>query len=82
VLAWTVNASRFADCAGSCGGHGKSCCKREYRVLGTVVADTMWDALHKAQADTFINMLADDESVCIGDGKPPTVWQLIRDPQV
>lgn len=78
-----MSAWRWAPCPDSCGGEGLSCCRREYRVLGTVVADDLSEAFVKANAFGESLLVEGDEGVCLKpDPQPPTVWQRIRNPSV
>ena len=80
---WIINASRMKHCPAGCGGEGRSCCRRVYRELGTVVAATIHDALDRAVSDEFTSQLADDEDVCIApETRPASVYDLIRNPQL
>jgi hypothetical protein len=72
VRAWDVKAARYK--------HEYPCCKREYRLLGTVLAETMNDALDRSL--DFTDKLTDDESVCIGLPRPASVYELLLNPQV
>ena len=56
------------------------CCRREYRPLGTVVAEDLHAALDKLVE--FEEKLTDSESVCIGEGGPASVYDLLRHPQL
>lgn len=69
--AWEVNAARERPCCG----------RRDYRVLGTIIAESFHEALAKMEAAEW--ELADDESLCIHiEPKPVSVWLLLRQPQI
>jgi len=72
MKAWDVKAARYK--------HWYPCCKREYRPLGFVLADTLIEALNKSRA--FIDQLKADEDVCIGLSRPASVYELLLHPQV
>jgi len=67
MKSWRVECVRWHPCAS----------QRQYREVGTTLADTMWDAVCKAQEE-FAHVAEDDEEIvvyCLPDA--PTRFELI-----
>jgi hypothetical protein len=71
---WEVSGFRACPECFSCAKH------RNYRPLGTVIADSIGEAIEKSHR--FEDRLADGETICLGKHRPVSTWDLLQDPQL